>query len=244
MHHAGALSGARPVHSMTRKRQIPPGNDPDPGEPGRRAEKPIHLNVLDSHRRARALETFLFMLCVCLTPMLAHGATVTIDRDVTLEIDAWWQEIKSPYQNTHELIGGRRPDGAMQARASIMVLRFSSPHNALARLQHEAKLTGDATSLRIAGRPALRVSEEIETERQPNDKQPPTRSKTQRITTFIAVDRLVVVVTATLAHGAKPDTLARLEKLALGLHVSKPLSAKEVDEANVVLNPSINVRHR
>ena len=144
---------------------------------------------------------------------------ISISDGVTLEADDWWKQINSPLNNVKEFAGGLERDGRLHARASIRVLRFSSPEKALDRLKRAAASAPTSKVLTIAGRPALSVYEEIELERRVRDAAP-LYYTTQRVTTFVAIDRVVVEITATLAHGADKGLMKRLEEFAQGLKVA------------------------
>src|SRR4051794_28928610 len=90
---------------------------------------------------------------------IARAAPVRVSDRLVLEVDDWWQEIPSPFENTKELVGGRASNGTVQARASITTFKQSSEQAALARLQREARLAGKAEALRVSGRPALRATD-------------------------------------------------------------------------------------
>jgi hypothetical protein len=171
-------------------------------------------------------------------PTIVPAATIAIAEKISVETSDWWQEIPSPFANTKELIGGRAGDGTMQARASITTIRHSSDEAAIARLQREAKLVGNARALQISGRPAIRLTDQIQLERRLQNL-PPVVLETQQITTLIAVDSLVLKIVVTLANKAAPDSLKKAIEFASFTHISNSLSPGKLDSAIVEIERAI-----
>ena len=152
-------------------------------------------------------------------PVQVARLKVDLADGVTLEADNWWKQIKSPLNNVKEFVGGLEQDGRMHARASIKVMRFSSPEKALDGLKRKAASAPTSKVQTIAGRPGLLVYEEIELERRVRDAAPLYFS-TARVTSFVAIDRLLVQITATLAYGADKGLMKRLEDFSQGLKIA------------------------
>ena len=190
-----------------------------------------------------AIGIFIATLLAVSVATPARAGTIAVADQVVIETDDWWQEVPSGLENTTELVGGRAPDGGIQARASVMILRHSSDQAALARLQREARLAESAQALRIAGRPAVRATDQIELERRVQDL-PPVVSRSQQIATFIAVGPLVVKITVTLANNSQAESLARAEQFAFFIWVEGTLSATELDRSIADIERAIATRPR
>jgi hypothetical protein len=176
-------------------------------------------------------------------PMIAPAAPIAVAEQIVVQAGDWWQEVPSPFTNTKELIGGRAPDGTIQARASITTIKHSSDEAALARLQREAKLGENAHALQISGRPAVRLTDQVELEKRAQNL-PPVVSQSQQITTLIAIDNLVLKITVTLANKAEPDSLKKALEFASLTHISTVLPPTKLDSALADLEKAIATKRR